>query len=151
MISYLRYMFINPELSWGLLKKFDGKILDAAEGVVIVFLTLSMLISATSVVPILSKSSVRIECFLSIGKWLSILPESPNVQNIIYFMDVASHDNFEDFFNNVTETLSIKNSLGAQEISKQIWIVSRICAVKYIQYYLSLASFMFALIIALLS
>jgi uncharacterized membrane protein (DUF485 family) len=138
--SYVNYELISEKFGWQTLELISvAAELPAIKVLGILCFSLSTLLTFISIVPTLSKSSVRTNAIVRVAKFCNVIGRSPN-PGIIYFLDIASFDTAKDYQEKVVATLGVQeaNSTGDNELIEQIWIISRIAASKHFVFLVSI-------------
>lgn len=148
--AYFKYTFAVSVLDWSTLQQDVWQKKSTYEYLTLALLLLSAALAALSVVPTLSKRSIRTRLFLAIGTRIGLLAPPNADTTCVYFMDVARYRSQNDFSARLEKHLEIELTKENLEIAGQLWIVSRIAVAKYIQHIASLWFLITGILISLL-
>lgn len=131
--------FSTGEISWPFFGFSASNNICLSDVLALVAILLALFFSTWGFLPSLSKRQQRIATILWIGKKISVIPSTCNRKNAVYFIDVSLYEDANAYKKALLELYNIESELSGveQDLIEQIWLVSRISAVKYIAFYVS--------------
>lgn len=150
--SYIYELLKVTQLNWSVINRITGMEATFWQYVALSLFAGSTFLSMLSVMPVLSKKSVRIRLILFTGRLLMLVRRHPDTDRVIYFMDIAGFRSHEDLESSLKKSISLKRSWtsGEEELINQIWIISRIGASKYVLFVLALTSLVSGIVVMIL-
>lgn len=151
--AYLSHILIVDDVGWHTMSRIlESDQILASQAVVVVSFFAGAFFTTLSIIPVLTKNSVRINAVLAVAAFFGTVRE-PNELGIIFFLDIAGFgtaDKYRERIEKSFDTNRIDGSLNANLI-EQIWIVSRIASAKHFVFLASTVLVLFGIILSIFS
>jgi hypothetical protein len=133
LLTYTNFVLITDSHDWfSLIALWGIASISPLDCVVFGCFLASAFLSGISIVPTLTKSSVRTNLFISLARHFSVI-KLKNQQGTIYFLDVAAYPTAIEYQKRLLNQLREGTVLTSadKDLVAQIWIVSRIASSKH--------------------
>jgi hypothetical protein len=151
--SLVHFLLLGAPPSWGIF----GRLMIAKIGtngwVCVIFLLLSIIVAAASIIPTLTRGAVRVRIFIGIADLLSSADADTSREGITYFRDIARFKSSTLYLDDLKKknVLSCDVSAADEDLVEQIWVVSRIAFSKFIAVNLSILFLTLGVVMALIT